>query len=145
MFIEFLVIERQPAANIYQCVFLAAHRATIAVRAKFLQDFSHGDFLVTPLTLLDKESVFDRSGGIEKDADAVLLREPANGFEIGHRNWLAAGHIHRSGQANIGYFPSANFFDELFQRVEIDIALERMLRRRVVRFRNHHIHKRAAR
>src|SRR6266853_1752466 len=61
LLIEFLVIERKPPADVHQCVFLAAHRATVAVGAKFSEDCSHFFSSIAALTLLDEVSVFDCS------------------------------------------------------------------------------------
>ena len=122
--IKFLVIEREPPADVHQRIFLAAHRATVAVSAKLLEDGGHVFTLIAALTLLDEISVFDGSSRIKNDADAVFLCQGANRLQIRHGNRLPSGHIHSACQADVRNFSSTNFFYQFFQRNEINFHVE---------------------
>ena len=99
LFVEFRVVDGQPAADVDQGVLLAAHRAAVGVGADFLKDFRDVLLSVARLALLDEIGVFDGAGSVENDANAVLLRQCADVAEVGHRDRLAARHVHGGRQA----------------------------------------------
>ena len=116
-------------------VLLGAHRAAVGVGAELLEDFGHRLRLVARLALLDEVGVLDRAGGVEHDPQAVLVGQLADVADVGHRHRLPAGHVHRGRDADVGDPLAADPLDQLLQRLEIDVALEGMLARRVVRLR----------
>ena len=64
--------------------------------------------------------------------------------EVGHRDRLAAGHVHGGRQAEIGHMLPAYLADQALQGVQIDIALEGMRAERVVGLGNDHVDEGAA-
>ena len=138
------VVQRQPAADVHQRVFLAAHGAAVGVGAELAQDL--GDLFagIARLALLDEVRVLDRARGVEHDRDAVPVAERAQIARVLHRDRLAAGHVHRRGQAEVGHMRCADLGDQRFELAQIHVALERMEALRIVRLIDDHIHEGAA-
>ena len=100
--------------------------------------------LVARLALLDEIGVLDRPRGVEHDAQPVPSASSRTVADVGHRDRLPAGHVHRGRDADIRDALAADPLDEVFQRLEIDVALEGMLAGRIVPFGNDHVDERAA-
>ena len=139
-----VVVHGQPAADVHQGVLLAAHRAAVGVGAEFLEDFRHRPRLVARLALLDKIGVFDGARGVEHDAKPVPVGQFADGADVRHRNRLPAGHVDRGRNADVGDVAGADLLDEVFNRLQIDVALERVFAGRIVPLGNDDVDEGAA-
>ena len=99
---EFLVVDRQPAANVDQIVLFGTHPSAIRVTAELVENGGDGFFFISLFTLLYKESVLHHAGGIKVDGDTVTVAERAQCPYVGHAHRLASRHVYGSRQADIG-------------------------------------------
>ena len=142
---ELLVVHRQPAADVDHGVLLGAHRAGVGVGAELLEDFGHRLRLVARLALLNEIGVLDRAGGVENDPQCRGGRRI--GGPRGH--WPSTPAARRPcspwpERQMYGIALAADLLDQLLQRGEVHVALEGMLARRIVAFRDDHVDERAA-
>ena len=97
------------------------------------------------LALLDEVGVLGHARGVVDDADAVRVAERAHLAQVGQADRLAAGHVDRGGDADVRDLLGAELVDDPLQLLEVDVALEGVLARRVVRLVDDHVDERAAR
>ena len=142
--VEVMVVHGQKSANIYQRILLCAHRAAVGVGAEFLDDGGDGTVLAAGLAILNEVSVFDHARSIQDHADSVLVRQFADRLHIGERNRLAAGQVHRGGDAEVGNVSGAVSLDDLFHLVQVHVAFEGVQVLRVMRLGNDDVYKGAA-
>ncbi len=131
-----VVVQREPAADIDQRVFLAAHRAAVGIGTELPQDGGNVLIPIAGLTLLNEIGVLDRPRRIQHHADSMTMGELAHLAHIRHRYGLAAGHVHGARHANIGNAFGTDFLYQRLKRIQIDIAFEGALIGRIVRFRH---------
>ena len=62
----------------------------------------------------------------------MAVAQLAQGAHVGHRDRLAAGHVDRAGQRDVGDALRADLGDERLQLGQVDVALEGVQRGRVV-------------
>ncbi len=144
-FKNIFIVQCQEAADIYEQIFFAAHGAGIGIRAHFVKDLGYGVRSESGFPLPDEPRVFDRSRGIEDDANVMFFRERSQLPEILHRDRLPSGHIDRGSRRNVRNPIGPNAFDQRFEFMKIDIALEGVQAFRIVGFVHDHIDERAAR
>src|ERR1019366_2777276 len=73
LFKEIEIIQGKKSADVDKKVFLAAHRASVGVRAHFQQDSCDGMRLETGFPRLDEPRVFYGAGRIEHDFNSIAL------------------------------------------------------------------------
>ena len=83
-----LVIDGQPAADIDQIVFFSAHPGAIGVTAELLQDGRDRLVGISFSRSWMKKAVFDHAGGVQVDANAVLVAQFSQGTYVGHADRL---------------------------------------------------------
>jgi hypothetical protein len=105
------MVHGQPAADVDQVVLLGAHPGAIRIGAEFPEDGGNRLVLVAFLALLDKETIFSHARGIEIEADAVSIAESAQVAHVGHADRLAASHVDRTCQRDIGDLVGADALD----------------------------------
>ena len=75
----------------------------------------------------------------------MAVAQGAHFAHVGHAHGLAARHVDRARQADIGNLVRAHAFDQRFELAQVDVALEGVQALRVVRLVDDHIDKGAAR
>ncbi len=118
------VVDRQPAADVDQAVLLGADPGAVGVVAELAQNLGDGALRVALLALLDEQGVLDHARGVQVDLDAVAVAQLAQRLDVGHAHRLAAGHVDRAGQADVGHVFRAHAPEQRFQLVQVDVALE---------------------
>ena len=113
------------------------------MRAILLENLGHFLRLIPRFALLDEVGVLDGARGVEHHRNFKLLAQLADGAQVLHGLRLAARHVDRAGDRHVGNLARAGFVDDAPELGEIDVALERVRVRRVVRFIDNHIDERA--
>ena len=126
LFKQLLIVDGQPAADVDQVVLLAAHPRPVGVVAKLLQDGGDGLVGVPLFALLDEQGVLDGARGVQIELQSVVIAEGAQLADVGHADRLAAGHVDRGRETDVGYAVSSVGVDDSPQLVEVDVALERV-------------------
>ena len=75
----------------------------------------------------------------------MAVAEFSQRAHVGHGLRLAPRHIHCSRHGNVGNLPRPHLEDELFEFLQVHVALEGVLARRVVRLVNDDVHEGSAR
>ena len=83
------------------------------------------------------------AAGVEEERLAVAVADLADGADVGHRDRLSTGHVHRHRHVDVGDVVSAHLVDEGLELVQVDIALERVLRAGVMGLVNDDVVERA--
>ena len=138
------VVHREPAPDVDEVVLLATHPGAIGMGAELPHDLRDGSAGVPGLALLDEVGVLRHPGGVEKDPDSMAVAERPERLDVLHRHRLPTGHVHRSGQADVGDSIRTLAEDQGLQLAEIHIALEGMTTGRIVRRIDDDVHEGAA-
>jgi len=124
LFVEKRIIERQKPADIAARVLLGAHCSAVGEVAEFAHDGAHRFAGATRFPLLDEERILRDPGDVEDDANPVILRHGAHFPEIAEGDRLAAGHVHRCGNGEVGDALRSALRDERAESGNVDVSLE---------------------
>ena len=141
---ELPLVERQEATDVDERVLLGAHRAAVGESADLQDDLGDGLVGVAGLPLLDEVGVLGDARGVVDDADAVLVAEFADLVQVRQADGLATGHVDGGRDADVGDAVGADSSMSFSSFVEVDVALEGVLARRVVRLVDDHVDEAAA-
>lgn len=119
-----LVVDGKPPSDIYQVVLFTTHPRPVGIGTKLKEYVGDRRFLIARLPFLNEESVFDHAGGIEVEPNVVEVAKGADGFDIGHADRLASGHIDGARHADIGDVFGADPMDQSIEFVEVHIPFE---------------------
>ena len=124
--------------------FLRAHRAAVGEVADLAQDLGDRPVAAARLALLDEVRVLGHARGVEDDPDPVRVAQRAHLAQVRQADRLPARHVHGRRDADVRDPLRAVLGDHALELGEVDVALERMLARRVVGLVDDHVDERAA-
>jgi hypothetical protein len=136
---EPLVTQAEPAADVYEAVFLARHGGAVGELADLAEDVGDELPALTGLALLDEPRVLDRARRVEDDLYAVPPRVLTDLAQVGEAHRLAARHVHRRRDRDVRHARRAMALHDGVELREIHVPFERVLRRGIVRLVDDHV------
>ena len=132
--VEPAIVHREESADIDHRIFFRRHCGGIGQSTDLIDDLANGLVRKPLLALLDEMRVLGNTRHVVHEHDAVPVTPGAQLLEVGHRDWLAAGHVDAGSHADVRDLLRADFLDERIELTDVEIALERMIRFGIVGF-----------
>src|SRR6478735_3896526 len=89
----FFIIEAEKSADVHEAVLLGGHGATVAITEQLLSDVQNGTVRIGLLPFLDEEAIFGETAGVEKERNAMPMKERPGLSDVFHRDGLPAAAV----------------------------------------------------
>ncbi len=129
---ERVVVRREPAADVRERVLLGADRHPVGEACHLPHDVRDVALALARLSLADEPRVLGESACVEVERHSVPVADGADGAEVLERDRLAPARVVRDGDHHDRHVLGAPRGDEPIERLDVHVALERMVDRRVV-------------
>ena len=137
---QFVVVQREPAADVRERVLLRAHRHAVGDREHVAHDVRHGPVTLARLAALDEPGVLGEAAAIDVERLTVPAGDLSGRAHVLEADRLPAARVVRHGQHHERY-PRTLLLQQPVEALEVDVALERMRLVRVVRRGGHQVHR----
>jgi hypothetical protein len=135
---EGVVVERQPAADVRQAVLLGRHRHAVRERGHLADDVGDRAVSLARLAELDEPGVLGEATGIEEERNAVAIADLSHGPQVCQRHGLAAARVVRDRDEHDRDVHA--LAEQGVERVDVHVALERVLGGRIGALGDDQIH-----
>ena len=140
---QFVVIERQPAADIGKSVLLGRHRHAVGLCKHVAHDVDDGAAVLAALAALDEPGIFGEAAAVDVKRLAVSVRERCNRRDIFQADRLPAAGIVGHGEHHAGRDGGIRC-EKRGEPGQVHVALERMQNGRILALVNEEINRLSA-
>ena len=134
-----VVVEGQKPADIGHSVFFGTHRAAVRVTEHLAGDLDRRFVLVPLLANFNEPAVFGEPAGVQEKRNAELTGQRRHVADIFHTHRLPTTGIIRNGKHDHRHAAQIGGFEEVAQRRDVHVALERVDGLRFAAFADHQV------